>query len=69
MIQVRLPGADGLMQMIAAVQSEKTKDRFPQVVEKWKAQAGKLESPESQPIAAISAFSKAPLRIASRVQP
>jgi hypothetical protein len=45
------------MKMITAVQSEKTKDRFPQVVENWKARSREFQKPESLPIVAISAVS------------
>jgi hypothetical protein len=41
-IQVRLPGIDRLMKMVASIQSEKNKDRFPQVVQKWVSQSRKF---------------------------
>jgi hypothetical protein len=69
MIQVRLPGVDGLMKMIAAVQSEKTKDRFPQVVEKWKSQTWKLQKLVIPSAAALSAVSEMPISFASRILP
>lgn len=68
-IQVRLPGVDGLMKMIAAVQSEKTKDRFPQVVDKWKSQTRKLQKTLISSGAALSAVSEMPTGLASRIFP
>ena len=56
-VQVRLSGVDLLMKMITAVQSEKTKDRFPQVVENWKARSREFQKQESLPVAALSAVS------------